>query len=139
MKTVADIMTKNLVTLELQATLLDAHELMRDKGVRHIPVMDAGQYAGMLTQKTIMAQVIRLLVKFGGNALERREGQLPVAELIDREAATVAPNQPLAEVADFFLSHKHGCLPVLENNELVGIVTSSDFVRLAASLLSARS
>ncbi|WKE64055.1 CBS domain-containing protein [Gallaecimonas kandeliae] len=136
MKTVADIMTRDLITLPLGSTLLDAHDLMREKGIRHIPVMDGERFAGILTQKIIMASVIRLLVKYGGNALERREGQLPVAELMATDCATLAPDQPLDQVADFFLAHKHGCLPVLEKSgTLVGILTSSDFVRLCQQLL----
>jgi CBS domain-containing protein len=50
---------------------------------------------------------------------------------------SVTPTQPLRDVVTFFVENRHGCMPVIdEQNKLVGILTSSDFVRLAAALLS---
>ncbi|MED5525934.1 HPP family protein [Gallaecimonas pentaromativorans] len=137
MQTAADIMTKNLVTLPLTASLKDAHAITRDKGIRHLPVMEGEQFVGMLTQKRMMGAVINLLATYGANALERREGQTPVRELVEVDCATVTPDTPLLAVTDFFLKHRHGCLPVVdENGKLVGMLTSSDFVRLCRNLLA---
>lgn len=138
MHTAADIMTKDLVTLPFNATLKDAHSLTRDKGIRHLPIMDGEQFVGMLTQKRMIATVINLLATYGANALERREGQSPVSELVETDCATVTPDTPLLAVTDFFLKHRHGCLPVVsDGGKLVGILTSSDFVRLCRNLLAA--
>lgn len=139
MQTAADIMTRDLITLPLEASLKDAHDLMRDKGIRHIPVMDGDNFVGMLTQKALIAAVIRLLATYGANALERRESQQPVKELLTKDPACVAPDTPLLQVADFFLAHRHGCLPVVHpDGRLAGLLTSSDFVRLSRTLLAAQ-
>lgn len=137
-KTVADLMTADPLSLLRAASLKDAHDLMREKNIRHIPVIDEqGLLVGMLTQKVMMAAVIGLLAKYGATALERREKQQLVADLMLTDFATVTAEQSLAEVAAFFVKNRHGCLPVITaENKLIGILTSSDFVRLAAELLA---
>lgn len=135
--TVAELMTADPLSITRGASLKDAHDLMREKNIRHIPVIDEqGMLVGMLTQKVMMAAVIGLLAKYGATALERKEKQQLVVDLMLTDFATVAPQQSLKEVATFFVQNRHGCLPVVqEGNKLVGILTSSDFVRLAATLL----
>lgn len=135
--TVAELMTADPLSITRSASLKDAHDLMREKNIRHIPVIDEhGMLVGMLTQKVMMAAVIGLLAKYGATALERKEKQQLVVDLMLTDFATVAPQQSLKEVAVFFVRNRHGCLPVVEEgNKLVGILTSSDFVRLAADLL----
>lgn len=137
-KTVADLMTADPLSLLRAASLKDAHDLMREKNIRHIPVIDEqGLLVGMLTQKVMMAAVIGLLAKYGATALERREKQQLVADLMLTDFATVTAEQSLGEVAAFFVKNRHGCLPVITaENKLIGILTSSDFVRLAAELLA---
>lgn len=137
-KTVADLMTPDPLSLLRSASLKEAHDLMREKNIRHIPVIDEnGQLTGMLTQKVMMAAVIGLLAKYGATALERKEKQQLVADLMLTDFATITAAQSLREVATFFVKNRHGCLPVITaENKLVGILTSSDFVRLAAELLA---
>lgn len=135
--TVADLMTADPLSVKRAATLKEAHDLMREKNIRHIPVIeDNGELVGMLTQKVMIAAVMSLLAKYGASALERKEKQQLVAELMLTDFATVTPEQSLQQVASFFVQNRHGCLPVVNSqNKLLGILTSSDFVRLAAELL----
>ncbi|CAM5191858.1 CBS domain-containing protein [Alishewanella longhuensis] len=137
-KTVAELMTADPLSLLRSASLKDAHDLMREKNIRHIPVIDEqGQLVGMLTQKVMMAAVIGLLAKYGATALERKEKQQLVADFMLTDFATISAEQSLREVAAFFVKNRHGCLPVITSeNKLIGILTSSDFVRLAAELLA---
>lgn len=134
---VADLMTANPLFVRRDQTLKDAHDLMRQKNIRHIPVLDAeDRLVGVLTQKKMIATVMGLLAKYGTTALERKERQQIIAELMDTDFASVQPEQTLSEVIGYFLKNKHGCLPVVDaNDKLLGILTSSDFVRLAGQLL----
>lgn len=136
---VGDIMTRDLLTLDQSATLKDAHDLMREKSIRHIPVVDSltGKLMGVLTQKRMIATIMGLLSSYGVSALERRERQCRVVEIIDSDFESVDVNAPLTEVVTFFLKNKHGCLTIVDDKKcLIGIVTSSDFVRLCAELLN---
>ncbi|OIN12159.1 CBS domain-containing protein [Oceanisphaera psychrotolerans] len=139
--TVGDIMARDLLTLDQAATLKDAHDLMREKSIRHIPVVDklSGKLLGVLTQKRMIATVMSLLSDYGVSALERRERQCRVVEIIDPDVESVDVKAPLTEVVPFFLKNRHGCLTVVDDEQrLTGIVTSSDFVRLCAELLKDR-
>ncbi|WP_445426409.1 MULTISPECIES: CBS domain-containing protein [unclassified Alishewanella] len=138
MQTVTDLMTPDPLSLQRSATLKDAHELMRIKNIRHIPVIDnEGFLIGMLTQKVLIGAVINLLAKYGAATLDHKEQQLGVATLMLTDFATVTPDQSLTDVAEFFVSNRHGCLPVVSgDNKLLGILTSSDFVKLAVQLLA---
>ncbi|WP_107852869.1 CBS domain-containing protein [Oceanimonas marisflavi] len=141
MQQVGDLMTRELLTLDQTATLKDAHDLMREKSIRHIPVVDplTGKLLGVLTQKRIIATIMELLSDYGVSALERRERECRVVEILDADLESVDVQAPLTEVVAFFLSNKHGCLTVVdEEGRLQGMVTSADFVRLCAELLKAQ-
>lgn len=135
--TVSDLMTADPLCVNRHSSLKDAHDLMREKNIRHIPVIDeSGALVGMLTQKIMIARIMGLMAQFGATALERKEKQQLVADMMATDFATVTQEQSLKEVAGFFVKNRHGCLPVVdENNKIKGILTSSDFVRLAADLL----
>ncbi|ASD65956.1 HPP family protein [Pseudoalteromonas piscicida] len=137
-QTVADLMTADPFAVIAENTLQDAHNLMKEKNVRHIPVIDeAGSLVGMLTQKIMIAKVMGIMATYGANALARKEKQTKVQDIMATDFASVRPGQSLQDVVRFFVDNRHGCMPVVdEQNKLVGILTSSDFVRLAAALLS---
>ncbi|MCF6435303.1 MULTISPECIES: HPP family protein [Pseudoalteromonas] len=138
LQTVADLMTADPFAVNSKSSLKDAHDLMREKNIRHIPVIDErGILQGMLTQKIMIAKVMGIMATYGPNALERKEKYTVIEDIMATDFASIQPNQNLAEVAEFFVSNRHGCMPVVdEQNKLLGILTSSDFVRLAAALLS---
>ncbi|NHH88566.1 CBS domain-containing protein [Pseudoalteromonas sp. MB47] len=135
---VSDLMTPDPFAISAQNTLHDAHNLMKEKNVRHIPVINEhGGLVGMLTQKIMIAQVMNIMANYNASALERKEKQTKVVDIMATDFTSISPEQPLHEVAKFFVENRHGCMPVVDkDNNLVGILTSSDFVRLAAALLS---
>ena len=139
--TVSDIMTTDLVKLTKQATLQDAHNITRERGIRHLPVVDqdSGKLLAIVTQKNMIAKVVSTLALYGGEALEEQEGRTDIMEVAVTDYETVDKNQPLTDVAPFFLQNKHGCLPVVDDGiRLVGMITSSDFVKLSVQLLEER-
>lgn len=139
--TVADIMASPVVTLPPEASLKDAHALTREKGIRHLPVVDAQQrLVAIVTQKVLISRVIRTLQLYGQEALEEQEAKTNIMDVAVKDYEWVTSSEKLTEIAPFFLQNKHGCLPVVDNNNtLVGIVTSSDFVKLSLRLLTEQS
>lgn len=140
MKTVSDLMIRRVKTLELVNTLQDAHNMMREHGIRHIPILNEKRlYAGLLTQKQVLAKGIALLQQVGMENLEKAESTIPITSLMLTDAPTILPDTPLGEAATFFMANRNGCLPVVDDQGLLkGIITSSDFVRLACELLAQR-
>ncbi|MGQ8365103.1 CBS domain-containing protein [Glaciecola sp. 1036] len=139
MRTVAELMTQSLVTLKPHHTMKNAHDLISKKGIRHIPVMDDDnqKMLGLVTQKAMMSRVIKILTEHGADELLKQEMQTSVSEIWIEDFETVSTDQSLAEVANYFIKNKHGCVVVFNaEQKLVGILTSSDFVKLSAHLLS---
>ena len=136
---VRDIMAANVICISHKATLKDAHELMQTRGVRHLPVISEndGSLVGILTHKKIISAVISMINKYGTDALARKErGQL-IVELMETDFQKLTEDEPLKIVVEYFIDNKLGCLPVIDNhNKVIGIVTSSDFVKLCAQLLN---
>lgn len=136
MLTVADIMTHPVTTLTPEMSLRDAHDITRQQGIRHLPIVAKQALVGIVTQKRMISKVISLMTLYGQEELAKNEGVTNIMEVAVTDFDTVTADQKVSEVAPFFLKNKHGCLPVVDNQgELVGILTSSDFVKLTISLL----
>jgi CBS domain-containing protein len=125
---VADFMTKDLVTVRATDDVALAESLLRLGGIRHLPVVQDGKLVGLLTQRDLLRS---------GEAGRPSARERPVAEVMTREVTTVKPATGLAHAAKIMLERKFGCLPVCdEDGALVGIVTEADFVRFAADVVS---
>ncbi len=135
-RTVADIMITALITVGPEASVARARALMQQHGIRHLPVVDdAGALLGVVTQRTMLAEVLRIADRVGIQGLEQEMAGHPVTGLLGGDVEQVQPQLPLVEAGRYFLSCKHGCLPVVDGGRLVGMITSADFVRLSVALL----
>ena len=138
MLTVADIMTCPVLQLHEGNSLHDAHYISRHRGIRHLPVVnkDTKAIVGVVTQKSLIAKVMSMLVLYGNDALEQHEKDTNIMEVAVLDFDTVKADELIRDVAPFFLRNKHGCLPVVdESNKVIGIVTSTDFVNLSMMLI----
>lgn len=137
MKTVSDIMVTDVLSVKDTDSLYQARMLIKDKGIRHIPVLDSetAEFVGVLTQRKLLNHVFNTVEKFGLSGLEKREQRIQVSEIMDTQCETAAPDMDLIKVGEFFTSKKASCLPVVEDRHLKGIVTSVDFVKLSVYLL----
>ena len=124
---VADLMTSQLRCLRETDCLAAAVAAMQELFIRHIPVLDAdGRLAGIVTQRDLLALEHK---KDAGTALR---------EVMRTDVVTVAPDTPLRTAAETMIFHKYGCLPVVADGELVGIITETDFLKLAIFPLAPR-
>ena len=137
MKAVSDIMIRDVLTVRESDTVHDARMLLKQKGIRHLPVVnhDSGEFAGLLTQRSLLNHALNIVEKFGMAGLEKRELRTPVSEIMNAECHTVSPDEDLVAAGELFLSKKASCLPVVKDGHLEGIVTSVDYVKLALELL----
>ncbi len=135
-KTVADIMTREVITLFEEENLELLLEGMERYGLRHLPVVDDGKLVGLVTHRDLLRAAVSHLEPGAAEREAAYEGRHFVADLMTRDVQTVRPDTSIAEAARLLREHKFGCLPVTEEDgTLVGIVTEADFVSLAASLL----
>jgi len=138
MKTVNDIMVANVLSVKDTDSVHHARMLLKDKGIRHLPVVDSksGDYIGLLSQRNLLNYAFKTVEKFGMSYLEKRERQTPVGEVMMTDCEVATPDMGLIKAGEYFLSKKTSCLPVVEDKKLLGIVTSVDFVKLSLHFLT---
>ncbi len=137
MKTVSDIMISHVLCVKLSDTIHQARMVFKEKGIRHLPVVDdeSGCFVGLLTQRSLLNHAFNIVEKFGLSGLEKREQRTRVKDIMSTDCTTVDPGAGLMNVGELFITKKVSCLPVVEDMQLKGIVTSVDFVKLALHLL----
>lgn len=133
MISVDEIMTTDLVTLSPEDTLAAAARLMSERGFRHLPIVDAdGALAGLVTQSDVLAASASTLAGGDGGV---DPSTVPVKSFMTRDVATIDERASLRQAAIYLQRHKYGCLPVVTDGRLRGIVTDYDFVGVAINLL----
>ena len=130
---VRDVMSREVHTVKRNDELAIADELMKQKRVRHLPVLDEdGEVCAVVSQRDLFRGALLRALGYGSRAEELMLKQVAVKEAMSAEIQTTAPDTPIADAARVMIERKIGCLPVIENGRLVGIVTETDFVRLVA-------
>jgi CBS domain-containing membrane protein len=137
MTTVSDLMSSEVVTLERNETLDLADRIMSLGRIRHMPVLDEdGQLCGVVSQRDLFRGALATALGYGVVAQNKLLAALQVKEVMTTELLTATPDMPIAEAARVMLRHKVGCLPVLDGERLVGLITEADFVKHVAALSS---
>ncbi|OEU70122.1 MAG: hypothetical protein BA863_00190 [Desulfovibrio sp. S3730MH75] len=136
---VRDLMTTNLFTLNESDTLKMARSLMDLQRIRHIPIVNEKRtFIGLITHRDILGATISHLAEIDPVTQGEIDSGIPVGEIMRVGIKTVTADTLLKEAADLLLNHKYGCLPVVnEENELTGILTEADFLKLTISLMEA--
>lgn len=136
MLTVRDIMTKELVTLKDTDSVSDARRIMGEEHIRHLPIInEAGDLVGILSQRDVLAAMVSVLADMDQSAIDTMEAAIPIRELMTTAMTTMQEDTWLRDAGLTLLELKLGCLPVLSNGRLVGILTETDFIKLAIHLL----
>jgi len=126
------IMSTNVITVPPAATLAEARTLMHDNRIHHLPVTEGKKLVGLLTLTDVLAATDSFL-RDERNRIHANE--IIVSDVMVDDVATVDVNASLRQAALFIEKHKIGCLPVMQNDKLVGIITDTDFVAVAINLL----
>ena len=126
---VRDLMSAEVVTLGRDETLDIADRIMSLGRIRHMPVVDAdGRLCGVVSQRDLFRGALASALGLPKATQARLLGALLVREVMNPEPITTTPETPITDAAAVMLKHKVGCLPVLDGERLVGILTEADFV-----------
>ena len=132
MFTIEAIMSTDLITVPPSATLAEARTLMHENRIHHIPVINDGNLVGLVTLTNVLAATDSFL-RDAQNRIHANE--IVIEDTMVTDVATVEVNASLRHAALFLERHKIGCLPVMDDDKLVGIITDTDFVAVAINLL----
>lgn len=135
---VTDVMTREVKTLHRNDRISVAEELMKVGRFRHVVVLDEeDRVAGVISQRDIFYGALAWTIGQARSAHERALESYPVKDVMQSDVVTIDPEAELREAARLMMSRKIGCLPVLEGEDLVGILTEGDFLALLGAEQSA--
>jgi acetoin utilization protein AcuB len=116
---VAEIMTRGVLTVRPTAPAGEAYELMQRKRIHHLVVTDGSNVLGVLSERDA-----------GGRAGASVRAKSTVADLMTPHVVTIAPAETIRRAAGLMRGRTIGCIPVVDDGRLVGIVTVSDLLDL---------
>jgi CBS domain-containing protein len=119
MPKVKDIMTKNVISIGVHNTVVEAAELMASKGLGCLVIMDGELLVGIVTERDIVRRAVA----------KKLPPDAAVSEIMTKGVFVVDPDVSLRDAARLMSTNKIRRLPVMMQNKLVGIVVAADFVR----------
>jgi CBS domain-containing membrane protein len=131
---VRELMTTDPTTLKRNDKLTLADDIMRLGRVRHLPVVedDGELLVGVVSQRDLFRNALAQALGYGKHAQRKILDTLSVKDVMATDVVTTGPETSLVEAARLLTERKVGCLPVVENGRLVGILTEGDFVAVVA-------
>ncbi len=130
---VEDSMTREVVTVSPETRADEALALCRERRIRHLPVLEDGRLVGVVSDRDLRSATPALGDPARAAALRR----LRVGEIMSREVVTARPDEPVEVAANRMREKGIGCLPVVEDGRLVGIITTSDVMETLVYLVGA--
>ena len=129
-------MTPNPITVPPETTVAEVWDIMRERGVRHLPVVERGSLVGILSDRDLARFDVGRLLTDGTEAL-RRELGTPAVQVMSADVVTVEPEAELGEVVDLLVDQRIGAVAVVrpETQDLVGIVSYIDVLEAVRDLL----
>jgi acetoin utilization protein AcuB len=126
-------MTREVVTLDPEASAARALAACREHGIRHLPVVEGGRLVGLVSDRDLRDVSPSRNTPDQENTL----GWVRLKEMMTREPVTIHPLEAIEHAARELYDRRIGCLPVVADGELVGIITSSDMMRSLTELVGA--
>src|SRR5579871_6086247 len=129
---VRDLMQRDVLTLDAADTLDLADDVMR---LGRIPVVSGGALVGVLSQRDLFRAGLSSLLQLKHAAERDWLSAIPIKAVMTTYVFTVEAHAPIQEAVAIMLDKKIGCLPVVEDGRLVGLLSESDCLRHLAHLL----
>ena len=132
---VRHLMQRDVLRMNDDDTLDVAEDIMRLGQVRHIPVVSGTRLVGLVSQRDLLRAATSSLLGSQRETKRAWPGKVAVRDVMTKRVHTVGPEQSVTDVVALLLEHRIGCLPVVEGDALVGIVTETDCLRYLARVL----
>lgn len=132
---VSDLMQREVATLEAADSLDLADDVMRLGRIRHMPVVSGERLVGILSQRDLFRAAVSSALKMHRSAEREWLAKIPVRDVMTSTVVTVGPGATLAEAVRLMLDRRIGCLPVVDQGRLIGLLSESDCLRHLARLL----
>ena len=126
---VRDIMTMEVVTLKVDEELSLASDIMTLARIRHLPVVEGDRLAGIITQRDLYKASLASVVGYDYGEQRVHLETVTIKDVMIKDVFTIGPDDEIREAARIMLEKKIGCLPVVQGEALLGLVTETDILQ----------
>jgi acetoin utilization protein AcuB len=136
---VRDRMTPNPICGRPEMPVTEAQTLMREKNIRHLPIVDEEEnLVGLITQRSLARALPSDVSHFSRFEISYILGKIKVRDVMVEDVVTIDEDTAVEEAARIMADRRIGCLPVMQENHLAGIITDNDLFTIMVDLLGAR-
>lgn len=133
---VKDRMTRNPITVTPDTTHKQAAELMREHNIHHLPVVSKeGKVVGIVVEEDLLAAQPSPATTLSIYEIHYLLSRLKLKDIMSHPVYSTTPDCPLEEAARLMLENGIGCLPIMENDTMVGIITDTDIFQSLVAIL----
>lgn len=126
---------KKVITIDADSSMLDATKVMKEQGIRHLPVLRKGILVGIVTDRDLKKASPSEATTLEAHELLYLLANIKVEEIMSKNPFTVLKNYTVEEAAEILLTHKISGLPVLdEEGTVVGMITQTDIFKVLIAL-----
>jgi CBS domain-containing protein len=130
---VRDIMTTEVVTLKVDEELSLASDIMTLARIRHLPIVEGDRLIGIISQRDLFKASLASVINYDYQATRTHLKAVTIKEIMVKNIVTIAPDAKIHAAGRIMLEKKIGCLPVVKDDALVGMVTESDIMEFYVS------
>jgi CBS domain-containing protein len=137
MTSVREWMTQHPISVESDTMLFTAYGIMREQGIRHLPILDrrTGKLLTVISRTQVRHRQFETLLRYAGSGLGSLAEQTTTFEMVDLPPlVTISADATMREAAHLLVKYNLTALPVVDDGNLIGILTESDIYRLYAQL-----
>jgi acetoin utilization protein AcuB len=127
---VKDIMTSPVLTIPSTMPVLEAAKIMKDRKIERLPVVNGGKLLGIVTKDRVLRSSPSMATSLSLHEMHYLFAKLTVAEIMNKAVTVVSPEMTIENAVRLAQEKQVGCLPVVENGHVVGILTTNDFFLL---------
>ncbi len=135
---VRNVMTSNPFTVSPDTTIAEALAIMREKGIRRLPVMKGGKLIGIVTKRRLLEVSPSPATTLSVFEMNYLLAKTVVKDIMTKNVLTVSPDALLEQAAVLMADNNIGGLPVIDNGRLVGIITEKDIFQSFVEILGFR-
>lgn len=126
---VREIMMGSPVTLKPDETLDLANDVISLGRIRHIPILEDGRLVGVLSERDMMGAATTTIFGLKRKSKSALLKSVLIKDVMKKKVVTVTPDTPIKDAAHLMKEKKIGCVPVVNEGSLVGLVTTTDILR----------
>lgn len=125
---VQDIMVKEVATLDIEDELSLANDIMRLGRIRHLPVVARDQVVGIVSERDLFRSSLAQALGYGNKDSREVMRTLRIKDVMVKNVITIPPDMELKDAVAIMVERKIGCLPVVQDDKLQGLITETDIL-----------